>query len=183
MNDNSKESTKEEIELAESIIKKVLDLFGLTGNIEIRGRKEGTILDVQGCKNPGRLIGEEGSTLYAIQLLVTLIVSRKTRSPTDLIIDVNSYRARKRSQLEDMAWQAFDKVQRTGRRVTLKPMNAADRRIIHMTLSECEDIETYSVDENPETGTKCVQISLREFEEYDDEGYDDEEYPEDEGRQ
>ncbi len=187
MNDAPTDATQEEIEIAEFIVSKILDLFGLSGNIEIRRREEGTILDVQGCSNPGRLIGEEGSILYAIQVLVTLIVCRKTQNPTSIVIDVNGYRVRRRRQLEDMAWKAFDKVQRTGRSAALQPMNASDRRIIHMTLSKCEDIETYSVDENPETGTKCVQISLQHGEPIDDEEYfedeqhPEEEYPEDEG--
>jgi spoIIIJ-associated protein len=164
-------SPREEIEIAESIVKRVLKLFDLTGSIEIRRREEGTILDIQGCANAGRLIGEEGATLHALQTLVTLIVCRKIQQPTDLIIDVNGYRERRREQLEDMAWRAFDRVMRTGQSITLRPMNSADRRVIHMTLSREPDIETLSVDEDPETGMKCVQIALREEGDYDEEQY------------
>jgi spoIIIJ-associated protein len=175
-------SPREEVEIAESIIKRVLNLFDLTGIVEIRRRKEGTILDIQGCNNAGRLIGEDGSTLHALQTLVTLIVCRKIQQPTDLIIDVNGYRERRREQLEDMAWRAFDRVMRTGRSVTLRPMNSSDRRIIHMTLSNEPEIETLSVDDDPETGMKCVQIALREEGDYDEEAYpeDDEEAFDDE---
>ena len=115
--------------------------------------------------------------------------------PTEIIIDVNGYRERRRMELVDMAWRAFDKVIRTGRSIVLRPMNAADRRIIHETLSNEPDIETYSIDEDPETGMKCVQISIRgeeqsdneevfedDFIEQEEEYYEDypEDYPEEE---
>ena len=178
MEDYPTDASKEEIEIAETFMKKVLDLFDQTGNIEIRRREEGTILDLQGCTNPGRLIGEEGSTLYAIQVLTTLIICRKTQNPTNIIIDVNGYRTRRRRQLEDMAWRAYDRVQDTGESVVLAPMNAGDRRVIHMTLSECEDVETFSIEEDADTGMKCVQISLRGSEEFEDEEFADEALPE-----
>ncbi len=160
MNEYPEEATKEEIEIAESIIYRVLDLFDLGGQIEIRRRREGTILDIQGCSNAGRLIGTDGMTLHAIQLLTTMIVCRKIQRPTNISIDVNGYRHRRRMQLEDMAWRAADRVRDSGRSIALKPMIAADRRIIHMVLSEEGDIETLSIDEDPETGTKSVLISL-----------------------
>jgi len=178
MEDYPTDASKEEIEIAETFLNKVLDLFDQTGNIEILRREEGTILDLQGCTSPGRLIGEEGSTLYAIQVLATLIICRKTQNPTNVIIDVNGYRARRRRQLEDMAWRAYDRVQGTGESVVLKPMNAGDRRVIHMTLSECEDIETFSIEEDVDTGMKCVQISLRDSEEFEEEEFADEALPE-----
>jgi len=176
MKDRPKENPREEIEVAEAIIQRVLKLFDITGSIEIRKRREGTILDIQGCSNPGRLIGEGGMTLQALQHIVTLIVCRKAEKPTDIIIDVNGYRERRRAQLEDMAWRAFDRVMRSGRGTTLRPMSSADRRVIHATLAEEPEIETFSIDEDPETGMKCVRIELRETSDYDGE----EEYPEEE---
>jgi spoIIIJ-associated protein len=177
MRDDEREVTQEEIDVAESLLQRILSLLGMKGIIEIKRRSEGTILDIQGCNNPGRLIGESGSTLQAIQLLVTLIVCRKTHATTSVIVDVNGYRARRNSQLEDMAWRAFDRVERSGRSVTLRPMNASDRRIIHMTLSECEEVETESVDEDPETHTKRVRIFPVDVDDYD---YDEEESHEEE---
>lgn len=172
MKERDKYDSRTEIKIAEDIIKRILDLFDITGSIEIRRRQEGTILDIQGCSNPGRLIGQKGITLQSIQHIVTLIVCRKVEKPTDIIIDVNGYRERRRMELVDMAWRAFDKVIKTGRSVILKPMNSADRRIIHETLSNEPDIETYSIDEDPETGMKSVQISIRGEEQSDIESED-----------
>jgi spoIIIJ-associated protein len=95
-------------------------------------------------KDPGLLIGKQGQTLEALQYLVTKILAKQTKKKPKLIIDIESYRERHKQALIDMALKYGDKAKRIGKPVTLNPMNAHDRRIIHLALQSDKDLKTKS---------------------------------------
>ncbi len=97
----------------------------------------------------GTLIGRHGETLNAIQFLLSLVVNGRIEGHKGVIFDVENYRNRQAKKLEDIAKRMADKCKKTHRRVTLNPMNAAERRIIHITLEKIDGVTSYSEGNEP----------------------------------
>ncbi len=95
----------------------------------------------------GVLIGQKGTNLYSIEKIISLIVSRKLEEKVSIDLDISGYKSRKQRNLEDMALKAAHQVIDFGVEVDLEPMSPADRRIVHMVLSEEEKVETESAGE------------------------------------
>jgi spoIIIJ-associated protein len=104
------------------------------------------------------LIGRRGETLAALQLLVSLVVSKQTGSRERIIVDAESYRARRENNLRSMAQRIAQQVRRSGHPITLEAMPPNERRIIHMELSESGDIATESTGEGDQ---RRVVVSLK----------------------
>ena len=102
--------------------------------------------DVRG-RDLGLLIGRRGQTLASIQFVVNMMVNRKLRNSALVVVDVEGYRARRYQALRTLAERMADRVRRNGQPITLEPMNASERRIIHMTLQDYQDVATQSVGE------------------------------------
>ncbi|MTI93897.1 MAG: protein jag [Firmicutes bacterium] len=127
------------------------ELIGHMGSqvrVEAVQEEETLFLNVYG-RDLGALIGRHGQTLDALQYLTTLAVNKRAGKFVPLIVDVGEYRKKREESLARLAEQSARKVKKTGQKVTLNPMNAADRRIIHMTLSNDNAVNTYSVDDEP----------------------------------
>jgi spoIIIJ-associated protein len=92
----------------------------------------------------GLLIGKQGQTLDALQYLVTKMLAKQTRGKVRIAIDVEAYRARHNEALALLAQKYGDKVKRSGKPITLNPMNPYDRRIVHMALQGDKDLKTIS---------------------------------------
>jgi spoIIIJ-associated protein len=108
---------------------------------------EGTVaLELSGS-DTGLLIGRRGQTLMSLQFLVNSIVRSKTGENIRIAIDAEGYRDRRENTLKEMAMRVAERVKETGRSITLEPMNAADRRIIHVSLTEYEGVRTESIGE------------------------------------
>lgn len=97
----------------------------------------------------GILIGRRGETLNAIQFLMSLVINSKLEKHKGVIFDVENYRARQVEKLEDIAKRMAQKCRKTGKRVTLNPMNPAERRIIHITLEKEAGVTSYSEGNEP----------------------------------
>ena len=102
--------------------------------------------DVRG-NDLGMLIGRRGQTLSSLQYIVNLIASRKLHNQVNMMVDVEGYRSRRYQSLLGLAQGMAERVRDTRRSVTLEPMSAAERRIIHMALQDYDDITTQSVGE------------------------------------
>jgi spoIIIJ-associated protein len=92
----------------------------------------------------GLLIGKQGQTLDALQYLVTKMVAKQTRGKVRIAIDVEAYRARHNEALALLAQKYGEKVKRSGRPITLNPMNPYDRRIVHLALQSDKHLKTIS---------------------------------------
>lgn len=100
-------------------------------------------------EHAGILIGRHGETLNAIQFLMSLVVNANIESHKGVIFDVENYRERQVEKLQTLALRMADKCRKTHRRVTLNPMNAAERRIIHITLENQKGVTSYSEGNEP----------------------------------
>ncbi len=106
------------------------------------------MIDIQG-DDLSFLIGRHSEVLHSLQYITSLIVGREVGHWVPLVIDVQGYRERRERQLRQMATRMADQVVKTGRRISLEPMSATERRIIHLALRDNKDIMTESIGEEP----------------------------------
>lgn len=114
------------------------------------GQFEETItLHIEGADEQamGLLIGRRGETLHSLQFLLNLMVSRRMQKWPQMIVDVGNYRQRRRDSLEGLARRMAERVQQSGRPITLEPMAAYERRIVHLALREDATVYTQSTGE------------------------------------
>ncbi len=104
----------------------------------------GPIIDLTG-EDSGLLIGRKGQTLQSLRFIVNLIVRKEYGEDVRVVLDVERYRQRREDSLRDMATKVASRVVQTGRSITLEPMSAADRRIIHLALADNHRVTTESV--------------------------------------
>ena len=115
-----------------------------------KGDVEETItLHVEGADEEamGLLIGRRGETLRSLQFLLNLLVSRRVQKWPQIVVDVGNYRQRRQESLEGLARRMAERVRQTGRPITLEPMAAYERRIVHLALREDKTIYTESAGE------------------------------------
>ena len=101
----------------------------------------------------GALIGRRGETLDAIQQLTVYAVNRGLNKRVRIHLDAEHYRAKREESLERLANKVAGKVVKYRRNVTLEPMNAYERHVIHTALQDYPDITTYSVGTEPNRRT------------------------------
>jgi spoIIIJ-associated protein len=106
----------------------------------------------------GVLIGRRGSTLASLQYLLNLMVHRRFKNTAPFSIDVDGYRQRREESLRELAFRMAERVRATGRSVTLEPMPANERRIVHLALAKDPTVSTGSVGEGE---SRKVAISVR----------------------
>lgn len=106
------------------------------------------LIDIRG-DDLSYLIGRHSEVLHSLQYITSLIVGREVGHWVPLVIDIQGYRERRERQLRQMASRMADQVAKTGRRISLEPMPATERRIIHLTLRENEFVMTESIGEEP----------------------------------
>jgi spoIIIJ-associated protein len=137
---------EEDIDLApqaEEILTQLLQKMGETCTIQGFQELNQINLTIEG-EDAGLLIGKQGQTLEALQYLVTKILSKQTKRKPRVVIDIESYRERHKQSLVELALKHGAKAKRIGKPVTLNPMNAHDRRIVHLALQQDKDIKTKS---------------------------------------
>jgi len=100
-------------------------------------------------ENLGLLIGRRGQTLDALQFLVNVAAARVSAERKKVLLDVAGYRERREDTLRRLALRLGEKVKRTGRKVVLEPMNAHERKIIHLTLQGVDGVTTRSEGRDP----------------------------------
>lgn len=100
-------------------------------------------------RNAGYIIGKRGETLDALQYLTTLVINKEFDHYVRVLLDVGNYRKRRERTLQRLARRMAEKVKMRKRRVVLEPMNAMERRIIHLALKDYPGIQTYSEGQEP----------------------------------
>ena len=147
------ELTDEEMDkvadVAVDYLKNILALFGETNSSidEYDGDEGELILDVNGG-DLAVLIGRHGKTLDALQMVLSSLMSNRLKFHYPVSVDIEGYKSRRKNKIQQMARQAADRARKQGR-VTLAPMNAFERRLVHLALVSYDDITTHSEGEEP----------------------------------
>jgi spoIIIJ-associated protein len=138
------------LEEARTILGEILRRIPVEAEVEACISEGAVYLDIKG-DGSGLLIGKKGQTLDALQFLINKIVN-KTNLPgskVEVVVDTENYRIRKRENLRETALKTSEKAKRTLKPVSLNPMPAAERRIIHLILAEDREVYTKSYGEGP----------------------------------
>jgi spoIIIJ-associated protein len=129
--------------LAQEVLEKILTLIPIEATIKADRFEDKIILSVVGDRS-GLLIGRKGKTLDALQFIVNKIVNKALDQKVDVVIDSEDYRKRREDSLTQIARKMGDKAKKTRKAVTTAPLNPHDRRIIHLTIKEDQELETRS---------------------------------------
>lgn len=117
-------------------------------NVEFDSAENELTIDVK-AEDMGVLIGKRGQTLDSLQYIVSLAINKDCSEYVKVKLDSENYRVRRKETLENLAKNIASKVKRTGKAVSLEPMNSFERRIIHSALQGDPDCETYSEGADP----------------------------------
>ena len=132
----------------ENFLTGLFERMGVEAGVELTEGEDSISVALTG-RDPGALIGRRGETLDAIQHLTNYVVNRGASSRVRINIDAENYRQRRNETLENLAARTAGKVIKYRRNITLDPMNAYERHIIHATLQSYAHISTYSVGTEP----------------------------------
>ena len=122
--------------------------MGLSVQIEKLTTKDKITFQVHG-EDLGILIGKHGQTLDAIQYLTNLVANKEVHRRCQIVVDVENYRSRREETLIQLAHRLGAKVRRTRQKIALEPMNAFERKIIHLALQNEKNIKTDSEGQEP----------------------------------
>jgi len=148
----AEKSDVEAAALARELLTELLTHLGVDAHVEVHyaddeeGGDPVLTLDVVG-KDLGVLIGRRGETLAALQFVVRLMVNNHIRRWTNLVVDVEGYKARRERMLRELAQRMAERAVGTGCVVALEAMSARERRIVHVALRDHPDVTTQSVGE------------------------------------
>lgn len=140
---------------ARGVLTELLDFMGFEATVTARVPKNAgdsassvaAILNVTGV-DLGLLIGRRGSTLASLQYVVNLIINAQTKGRTVLVgVDIEGYKQRREDALRSLALRLADRVRSSHMSITMEPMPANERRIVHLALAEEPNIATSSIGE------------------------------------
>ncbi len=143
---------------AKAFLAELTGLMGVNVEIAVGNDEEGNVFVQMTGDTLGILIGRRGETLDAIQYLTSLKVNRGQEGYTRVTIDTENYRAKREDTLIRLANRMANRAVKTGRKVSMEPMNPYERRIIHSALQVNEAVDTHSEGEEP---NRHVVITLR----------------------
>lgn len=150
-NTDKKEIKEEDVNNAKHAIDAFLSRFlkeiseKIIYDIEI---KDNTIYVTINGENSTKLIGYRGESMNALQVILSTIANKGKESNIKVILDIGNYKDVRKKTLEDLAEKVAKTVNKTGKSVTLEPMTAYERKIIHTKLQDSNIIKTYSIGEN-----------------------------------
>lgn len=146
------ETTQEELEQAKIKVEQFLKEFveklnnGTTYTIEIK--EKCLYVSING-ENIGNLIGYRGEALYALENILKAISNKDTENRVIVRLDIENYKEKRIKTLQDVANKKARIVEKTGKMITLEPMQAYERKIIHSFLQENPKVETRSIGQEP----------------------------------
>lgn len=115
---------------------------------EVKYEKEFLNIEING-QDSTKLIGYRGDVLNALQVILNSIANRNCDVRVRVILDIGDYKQKREIALEELADKISKTVSRTGKQVTLEPMMAYERKIIHNRLQQSKYVKTYSIGEEP----------------------------------
>jgi spoIIIJ-associated protein len=140
------------------ILDTLLGLLGVSGTVEVLSDELPLVLNIQG-DDLGILIGRRGQTLASLEYITKLLVVGRLKAWLPLTVDVEGYKKRRHDSLQRLALYLAEQVKSKHHAITMEPMPADERRIIHLTLTDNPDVTTQSIGEGE---NRKVVILLRQ---------------------
>lgn len=135
---------------AAALLEEIISNMGIEAKAAFTRSDDGSARLNVSSEDSAILIGRKGRNLSAMQYLINRMISRgdTNESSERLVVDVEGYVDRRRETLQDMARSMAEKAKESNRNMRLKPLSPQERRIVHLTLQEDEDIRTFSLGES-----------------------------------
>ena len=146
------ETTEQELENARTKLDKFLAEFveklnnGTKYEIEIR--EKCLYITING-DNVGNLIGYRGEALYALESILKVMANQKSENRVIVRLDIEGYKEKRVKTLQELAEKKAKIVEKTGKMITLEPMKAYERKVIHSFLQDNPNVETRSIGQEP----------------------------------
>ena len=146
------ETTEDELNTAKIKVEKFIKEFveklnnGTTYEIEVKDKC--LYVSING-ENIGNLIGYRGEALYALENILKAISNKDSENRVIVRLDIENYKEKRIKTLQDVANKKAKIVEKTGKIITLEPMQAYERKIIHSFLQENPKVETRSIGQEP----------------------------------
>jgi spoIIIJ-associated protein len=128
---------------ATDLLEKMLARMSIHARVEGSERHGEVYLNIQ-SEDSGLLIGRRGQTIDALQYLVNRMVNRDADAAVRIVLDTEHYQERREERLTRLAQRLAAQVKSTGRAAVMAPLNARDRRIIHLALQGDREVSTSS---------------------------------------
>lgn len=135
-------------EKTEKFLNEFFEKVQKDAEFKVEASKDGLNVDINN-ENLGFLIGYRGETLYAFQNILSSIASKDAKNRVKVILDIEGYKAKRIKTLEELAEKLAKTVVKTKKSITLEPMQAYERKIIHTKLQDSDLVETRSIGEEP----------------------------------
>lgn len=126
-------------------------------NYKIEIKENDVYINVEG-DDTGYLIGYRGEVLNSLQNILTNIVSKDMSAKIKVLLNISGYREKREKDLENLAVKIAGSVIKTRKSITLEPMSAYERKIIHLKLQDNDKVETHSIGEEP---YRKIVVSLK----------------------
>lgn len=140
------------IESLQKIAEKLFSLMATKATIAVSYDKanEAYVVNVEAGDETGLLIGKKGETLSSIQTMLGILFKQKTDEWNRVVVNVGDYREKEEGYLKNLATTTAERAKETKEPQSLYNLTPGQRRIVHMTLSEDDEIETESMGDGNE---------------------------------
>lgn len=144
--------TDKVVKTAQELTDKLFSLMGTKAKGKVSFDKENNAIrvDIDTEDETGLLIGSRGETVNAIQTSLGMMLKNELNGWVRVLVNIGDWREKQEEQLKDLATQAAERARETGEPQTLYNLSPAQRRIVHMVLSEEKDLDTESFGEEEE---------------------------------
>lgn len=135
---------EESIDYARKYVEDLLSFFGLNTDVRAGADEEVIEISIPSTHLNAFLIGQRGDTLRQFQYLVSTTLRNKDAELYRVNLDIADYKRQRNDRLRDQAEEWVKKVRDSGETMSLRPMSAAERRVVHQAVSDYSDVETHS---------------------------------------
>ncbi|SPM29811.1 protein jag [Mycobacterium terramassiliense] len=136
-------------EIAGDYLEELLDLLDFDGDIDLDVEGDRAIVSIDGSSDLNKLVGRGGEVLDALQELTRLAVHQKTGVRSRLMLDIASWRRRRREELAALGDKVARRVLNTGEREELSPMTPFERKIVHDAVAAVPGVHSESEGQEP----------------------------------
>jgi spoIIIJ-associated protein len=142
-----KDNTAEITPKIEELLRNVLDLMGVSSQIDIQMEDDIHKVKIDTAGADGLLIGKKGQNLDSLEHLLRRMVGKQLRRSVRMQVDVGGYRQRRVTALKSKAVSLASRVKASGKEMQMEPLPAAERRIVHLALVGDPQVKTFTVGE------------------------------------
>ena len=171
------ESKKDNVKRASDFLDGLFDLLKIPVTLESEEKDDKVIYNLI-TTSSSSIIGYRGEMLDAIQTLAGAVVNIGNEEYKRVVVDCEGYRQKREETLKALALRLADKAVKSGRPVTLEPMNPFERRVIHSALADSETVKTESQGVEPKRHVVITPNNLKKF---DKKGYNNKKSKENKG--